>query len=172
MSRASGASERLAEMVEDAAARAPAWVVTGTITRAGDQDLLNVELQHPASHGLTFSFAASTTDARESLRQGMQRSEEIAVVNAAPALEHPRLVLGVRSLIQAFQWSSTEVRGLAFLLAEADALNEEEAAWLAGYCGTDAPMSPQAPERHRQVAVAAGRSSRRVTYGDAGQFGR
>ena len=138
-------SQLLEQLRADAAAQAPDWVVTGNITRAAEVPILNIEMEHPASHGLIFSVEGSTKDPRGWLRRAIEGSEEIAIVSGAPALEHRRLVLGVRNLTQGFHWSSTEVRSLAFLLYEAGALTEVEAAWLAGYCGAGAPMSPQSP---------------------------
>lgn len=138
-------SQLLEQLRTDAAAQAPDWVVTGNITRAVDVPILNVEMEHPASHGLIFSVEGSTEDPRGWLRRAIEESKEIAIVSGAPPLEHRRLVLGVRTLIQGFHWSSKEVRSLAFVLYEADALTIDEAAWLAGYCGADAPMSPQSP---------------------------
>ena len=138
-------SQLLEQLRADAAAQAPDWNVTGNITRAADAAILNVEMEHPASHGLVFWVESTTKDPRGWLRRAIEESKEIAIVRGAPALEHHQLVLGVRSLTQGFQWSSTEVRSLAFLLHEVDALTEDEAAWLAGYCGTDAPMPPQSP---------------------------
>lgn len=139
-------SQFLEQLRADAAARAPAWAVTASITHAADSPVFNVELEHPASQGLMFSIGEGSSDnPREWLRCAIDESEEIDIVSAAPALEHRQLVLGVRSLIKAFGWSTSESRGLAFLLYEVDALTEDEAAWLAGYCGVDAPMSPQSP---------------------------
>ena len=140
-------SQLLEQLRADAAARAPGWAVTANITHAADGPVFNVEMEHPASHGLIFSIGGKgrTEDPRGWLSRALEGSEEIDIVGAAPALEHAQLVLGVRTLIQAFGWSSTEVRGLAFVLHEADALTEDAAAWLAGYCGVDAPMSRQSP---------------------------
>jgi hypothetical protein len=61
------------------------------------------------------------------------------------SLEHQELAMGVRALTLGFEWSSREVRAVAFLLHEVGALNHEEAAWLAGYEGEGAPMTPASP---------------------------
>ena len=141
------AAQLLERLRADAAARAPGWAVTANLTHAADGPVFNVEMEHPASHGLIFSVRGkgSTEDPRAWLNRAIEGSEEINIVGAAPSLEHARMVHGIRNLIQAFGWSSTEVRGLAFVLHEAGALTEEEAAWLAGYCGVGAPMSRESP---------------------------
>jgi hypothetical protein len=63
------------------------------------------------------------------------------LTGVAPPLVHRSLVLGVRTLVTAFEWTATEVRGVAFLLYEHGHLTREETGWLAGYVAADAPKT-------------------------------
>jgi hypothetical protein len=73
------------------------------------------------------------------------RDREVAIADAAPALVHRDLVMGVRALATAYEWPAGEVRGVVFLLHEVGALTLEETSWLAGYVAEDAPMAPVSP---------------------------
>ena len=54
-------------------------------------------------------------------------------------------MLGLRTLVTAFAWESTEIRLVAFMMFEFGHLNEAEAAWMVGYLGPNAPMAPVGP---------------------------
>ena len=74
----------LEQLRRDASAQAPDWTVTGNITRAANMLILNVEMEHPASHGLIFSVRSSSEEPREWLRRAIEGSEEVAIVAGAP----------------------------------------------------------------------------------------
>ena len=105
-----------------------------------------VEARHPASHGMVLEVADVNDDASVSAAiTAWLRQREFRVADEAPRLEHPDLVLGVRTLAQAFEWPAIEVRAVAFLLFEAHVLLRSEAAWLAGFVAPDAPMKADPP---------------------------
>ena len=70
---------------------------------------------------------------------------EFAVADAAPELVHPDAAAGVRNLVTAFGWPTVQLRAVAFLLFEVDALTADEAGWLAGFATSDAPMVASPP---------------------------
>ena len=70
---------------------------------------------------------------------------EVDIAAAAPKLEHPDLIAGLRTIAKAFNWDTLEVRSVAFLLFEHGHLTHDEAAWLSGYDGQNAPMNPISP---------------------------
>ncbi|WP_052668107.1 hypothetical protein [Nitriliruptor alkaliphilus] len=123
----------------------PAWKVE--VRSEPTATAATVSLTHPASHGLLLDVSgdAAKPDPLTWMQNALAENPELMVVAAAPALAHRQLVLGVRSLIAAFEWHNREVRALAFVLWEVGALTEQEAAWLAGYCGSEASMTPVSP---------------------------
>lgn len=102
---------------------------------------------HPASTGLVIETATDDTDrAIRMCADTLQGSREVAIADAAPALDHAELVMGIRTLVTGFDWPAGQVTGLTFLLAEHGAVTAEEAAWLSGYVAWDAPMKPIRPD--------------------------
>ena len=55
---------------------------------------------------------------------------EVSVADAAPPLTHPDLVMGIRTLTVAHEWSAAELTSVAFLLFESNVLTVEEASSL------------------------------------------
>jgi hypothetical protein len=58
---------------------------------------------------------------------------------------HSDTVASVRALAVAFDWSTVQVRAVAFLLFEAGALTADEAGWLSGFVAEDALMEATLP---------------------------
>lgn len=109
-------------------------------------DRWTITLTHPASHGLVLELRATEPDtAVTEAAATLAANTEIAIIANAPHLEHVELVLGLRGLASSFKWSYQEVCATAFMLYEHGHLTEPETAWLAGYEGRDAPMSPISP---------------------------
>lgn len=119
------------------------WAIEPTTNDRGEWE---ISLTHPASAGIVIltgrtNPAAAITTASESLNT----MTEIDVASAAPSLKHTNLIAGLRTITKAFNWSTQEVRAVAFLLFEFDHLTEDEAAWLSGFEGDGAPMNPVSP---------------------------
>ena len=111
-----------------------------------DRDEWAICLDHPASHGLVIETSTSTaTDALRLALSILSSSDELAIVGAAPVLEHTDLLLGVRTLTQCHEWDNLEVRAVAFLMFEHGHITRAETAWLAGFIGRDAPRNPVDP---------------------------
>ena len=103
-----------------------------------------VELTHEASNGLVIEAPhADTEDALARVIRVLDSSHEVERISRAPKLEHPETVAGVRTLVQAFGWSRTEVRAVVALLGEVNELDDDEAEWLDSSFGEDRPP-PQA----------------------------
>jgi hypothetical protein len=100
---------------------------------------------HPASAGLVLDTATFDLDIAVQLVSSWMRQREVAIADAAPDLVHPATVAGVRALARAFEWPTVQVRAVAFLLFETGVLSVDEAAWLAGFVGTEAPMVATPP---------------------------
>lgn len=105
-----------------------------------------VRAEHPASAGLVLELPE--TDESDLLRSVAEWTThpEFDLAATAPPLEHPSIVLGVRTLIGAFGWSADEVRAVAYLMFESGGLTPMEAGWLAGFAAPDAPMALQPPD--------------------------
>lgn len=117
--------------------RSPAWELSCETSESG---AYTISLSHPASHGLIYIVEEHDSDAVVRVASAwLADNEELSIADAAPTLAHPELVLGLRTLTAAFDWPNEQVRSVAFLLAETEALNREEAAWLAGFVGSNAP---------------------------------
>lgn len=102
---------------------------------------------HPASAGLVIE--TTTDDSDRAIRictDTLEGAREVAIADAAPSLDHPELVMGIRTLVTGFDWPAGQVTGLTFLLAEHGAINDEEAAWLSGFVAWDAPMKRVWPD--------------------------
>ena len=105
-----------------------------------------IALTHPASAGLMIQ--TGTTDeavAVETGRRVLAANAEIDIASAAPVLEHPDLILGLRTVATMFGWESREVGAVAFVMFENGHLTLDETAWLAGFEGVGAPMQPRSP---------------------------
>jgi len=127
---------------ESLGSRDDRWSVRASLETEGWE----ISLTHPASAGLIIE--TGTVVEREAVEIGSRiiaGSTEIDIASAAPPLEHPDLLLGLRTVAKAFDWESREVRAVAFLLFENGLLTLDETAWLAGYDGVDASMRPQSP---------------------------
>jgi len=101
--------------------------------------------EHPASAGLVLETGTFDRDLAERHIAWWMRQREFAVADAAPELVHPEAVAGVRTLVQAFEWPTVQVRAVAFLLFEVDVLTADEAGWIAGFVASDAPMVRRPP---------------------------
>jgi hypothetical protein len=112
------------------------------LERRGER--LTLRAEHQASHGLALDIDTWTSDSAEHL-EWWSHQREVAVAAAAPQLVHPELVMGLRTLTVAYRWGAAELRGIAFLLFEVQALTLEETSWLSGYVADDAPMQPVTP---------------------------
>ncbi len=103
-------------------------------------------LTHPASAGLVLeSIGADTDDTITAAANALHTITEVDIAAAAPKLEHPDLIAGLRTIAKAFNWDTLQVRSVAFLLFEHGHLTHDEAAWLGGYDGRNAPMNPVSP---------------------------
>jgi hypothetical protein len=132
-----------AKIVELLGRRGDRWTVEASPRR--DVGWL-ITLTHPASAGLVIETGArEEVEAIDVGGRILADCTEIDIATAAPHLEHPSLIAGLRTVATAFEWSSREVRALVFLLFEHDHLTLEEAAWLGGFAGSDAPMEPVSP---------------------------
>jgi hypothetical protein len=136
-----------AKVIESLGPRLDRWSVEATRDRFGQWE---VALTHPASSGIR--FLTSTSDEAEavakvaaSLATSPTFDREIAIACAAPDLEHPDLVSGLRTISFSFGWDCRQVRAVAFLMFEHGHLTHDETAWLAGFEGTDAPMEAVSP---------------------------
>jgi len=105
---------------------------------------LAIIAEHQASHGLGLDLDSSAPNVA-GLLEWWSRLREVAIAAAAPGLIHPDLVMGIRALTVVHEWGAAELRDIAFLLFEADALTLDETSWLAGYVADDAPMTPVPP---------------------------
>jgi len=101
--------------------------------------------EHPASADLVFETGTLDRDLAASRISAWIAQREIGVADAAPELVHADTVAGVRSLAQAFDWPTVQVRAVAFLLYDAGVLTAKEAAWLSGLVADDAPMVATPP---------------------------
>jgi len=101
--------------------------------------------EHPASADLVFETGTLDRDLAASRISAWIAQREIGVADAAPELVHADTVAGVRSLAQAFDWPTVQVRAVAFLLYDAGVLTADEAAWLSGFVADDAPMVATPP---------------------------
>jgi hypothetical protein len=117
------------------------WVLTVQRDRRGFALLA----RHPASAGLVIETSTFDRDLAARRISAWIDHREVAVADAAPELMHPGTVAGVRNLARAFDWPTVQIRGVAFLLFEAEALTADEAAWLSGYVADDAPMVATPP---------------------------
>jgi hypothetical protein len=106
---------------------------------------LVVRAEHPASAGLGFDLTGTDDDKAMRALAEWAKDREFGLADAAPELEHPEVVLGVRTLALAFGWPAMEVRAVAYLIFESGGLTSMEAGWLAGYAAPDAPMVSQPP---------------------------
>lgn len=111
-----------------------------------DDRVWEVELRHEASNGLVIDTGVSDpADAIPRAIELLATNREVARIARAPHLQHPKAVAGVRTLVQAFGWSRTEVRAVVGLLIDVAALSEDEADWLRDWFGADKP-APRASE--------------------------
>jgi hypothetical protein len=103
--------------------------------------------EHPASAGLVLETGTFDRDLAERHIAWWMRQREFAVADAAPELVHPEAVAGVRTLVQAFEWPTVQVRAVAFLLFEVDVLTADEAGWIAGFVASvvDVEVDEPAP---------------------------
>ena len=136
-----------AEIIESLGPRLDRWSVEATRDQFGQWE---VALTHPASSGIR--LLTSTSDAAEAVAKATATlaspasfNHEIDIASAAPELEHPDLIAGLRTIAFAFKWDSREVRSVSFLMFEHRHLTHDETAWLAGYEGVDAPMTARSP---------------------------
>ena len=105
-----------------------------------------IALTHPASAGLVVETGTAVEDdAVEIAGRVLEHSTEIDIARAAPVLLHAELVMGLRTVAAMFEWPSHEVKAVVFLMFEHGHLTLDEATWLAGYEGVDAPMQPRSP---------------------------
>lgn len=102
---------------------------------------------HPLSAGLAVEFARDTSPNVYApvIERSVVRSHEVAAIGALPqpAQRSLELAVAIRQLSLAFNWPATQIAGMAGLLFEHGAISHDEAAWLAGYCAHDAPMTPR-----------------------------
>lgn len=118
------------------AAAAP-WKVTADRL---DDDTWVVELTHEASNGLVFETGKiNASDAAAIVVAWVDDSREVQRVARAPKLTHAATIAGVRTLVQMFGWSRTEVRAVVGLLTELQALSADEAEWFRSSFGQDRP---------------------------------
>ena len=122
----------------------PGWHVTCERT---PHDIL-ITATHAASPGLRFEYPAEWDDDTvvEIARAHWQHHEEIRIASAAPKIVNRQAVEGLRTMIAALRWTSVDVRAVSFLMWELGQLTREEAAWIAGYLGADAPNHPIYPD--------------------------
>jgi len=105
-----------------------------------------IMLTHPASAGLNITTGTAVeSDAITVASRVLAASIEIDIASAAPLLEHPEMLLGLRTVAGMFGWECREVRAVAFLMFEHGYLTHDETAWLSGYEGVGAPMQPGSP---------------------------
>ena len=118
------------------AAAAP-WKVTAERL---DDDTWAVELTHEASNGLVFETGKiNASDAAAIVVAWVDDNREVQRVARAPKLTHAATIAGVRTLVQGFGWSRTEVRAVVGLLTELQALSAGEAEWFRSSFGEDRP---------------------------------
>jgi hypothetical protein len=135
--------EAIDRLCRELEASSPLWSVE---TLKSSSNRWTVECRHPASHGLDIDVDPTNDAQVVSLTQGWSGRREFVIASSAPPLVHPERALSLRTLIDAFQWTAIEVRGLTFVLYEHGFLTLDETAWLAGYAAADAPRRPISPE--------------------------
>jgi hypothetical protein len=129
------------EIVAAVRATLPATVTPWAVNaRRHDDGAWTVELAHEASNGLVLDTpAVEVADAITWMTTYVAESEEVQRIAGAPKLDHPEAVGGVRVLVQAFGWSRAEVAGVAGLLRDVGAVNDDEEHWLRTSFGSDRP---------------------------------
>jgi hypothetical protein len=134
-----------ARIVESLGRRLEGWNIAASM---GSDGGWVVAMSHPASAGLHVETGtADEDDAVEIAGRVLEHSAEIDIARAAPVLSHAELVMGLRTIAAMFEWESREVKAVVFLMFEHGHLTIDEATWLAGYEGIDAPMQPRSPRR-------------------------
>jgi hypothetical protein len=133
--------DELVEMACRELGESSRWVLT--VQRDGPGFTLRAE--HPASAGLVIETGTLDADLATRRISVWLDHRELAVADAAPELVHPDTVAAIRALARAFEWPTVQIRAVAFLLFEADALTADEAGWLSGFVADDAPMVATPP---------------------------
>jgi hypothetical protein len=130
-----------AAIVSAVQATLPASVVPWTVTaERRSVGAWTISLTHEASNGLVFETA--DTDVASAIRTvvgSVRDNAEVRRIGQAPKLDHPDVVAGIRTLVQCFGWSRTEVGAVAALFEEFDSLSAKEAEWITRSFGEEKP---------------------------------
>lgn len=133
MSENGTVSDGFAEAVHQrAAVLAPGWEIAVEAT-GWPEFPTRVLLDHPLSNGHQILFKQEQVDALDlsTLQAHVAfAANEFAQIARAPVCPNARLLRGLRSLWDAYDWPPHQVAGLAGVLADNGALAPEEYEWL------------------------------------------